>query len=282
MSKQSNNKATAATPQAKKMPIKGSTTEEIWRSQIIFNPYNPKRHTDRQVKTQAKNIKRNGYLGGIVWNKTTGNLINGHRRVQALDIIHKYDGTPDTDYTIKVEVVEFDEATEKEQMTYMAVGNSKADFNLIATYASDIDITQLGLSQDEMQALTALYQSAEYSTALSQAVDASAQAAQSLSTMADLGDDFLSPRHTLDTEEKTFDQIAQDRAEKPNETAEAIKAKKQRNNEIAENRNIDRQTYIMLAFKDPEELQEFCDVVGIYMHENMIMNGMDFLDKLGA
>ena len=111
MSKQSNStddnaSKTATTTKAKRQPqgIKGSTTEEIRRSTITLNPDNPKRHTDRQVKQQVANIKANGYLGGIVWNRTTGNLVDGHRRVQALDIIHKYDGTPATDYTLKVEV----------------------------------------------------------------------------------------------------------------------------------------------------------------------------------
>ena len=181
MSKHSNSNndpTTTAKTKAKKKPqrIKGSVTEDIRRSAIILNPCNPKRHTDRQVKQQVANIKANGYLGGIVWNRTTGNLIDGHRRVQALDIIHKYDGTADTDYTLKVEVVEFDEKTELEQLTYMAVGNSKADYNLIAQYAAQIDTAAIGLSDEEQTQLQSLIVSAT-----------------DIAPIQDYGADFLTP-----------------------------------------------------------------------------------------
>ena len=129
------------------MKEKLKTTEriEVKRSELNINPYNPKIHDEDVVKKQAKNIKRVGYLGGIVWNKTSGNIIDGHRRVFALDKIHKYDGTPNTDYTLTVDVCEFDDKTEKEQMTYMAIGNTRADYSLIAQYAHDIDINDIGL-----------------------------------------------------------------------------------------------------------------------------------------
>ena len=84
-----------------------------------------------------------------MWNESSGNLIDGHRRVMALDTIYKYDGTPKKDYQIKVEVAEFDEKTELEQLTYHAIGNSKADYNLVAQYASQIDTQAVGLSEEE-------------------------------------------------------------------------------------------------------------------------------------
>ena len=46
----------------------------------------------------------------------------GTRRIKAMDMYYKYDGTSDTDYKVKVEVVNLDEKKEKEQLTYMAVG----------------------------------------------------------------------------------------------------------------------------------------------------------------
>ena len=65
--------------------MKQSEIKIINRSQINLNPINPKRHTDEQIKQQKKNLKKVGFLGGIVWNKNTGNLVDGHRRIQALD-----------------------------------------------------------------------------------------------------------------------------------------------------------------------------------------------------
>ena len=281
MSKQSNtNKPTKtpATPKARKQPqgIKSSTTEEIRRSEIVLNPYNPKRHTDRQVKQQVANIKANGYLGGIVWNSTTGNLVDGHRRVQALDIIHKYDGTPEKDYTLKVEVVEFDQKTELEQLTYMAIGNSKADYNLVAQYAGQIDTKSVGLSDEDYQQLQSLIVSAS-----------------DIAPIQDYGADFLTPpqqptaqptqepRHTLDGGEQTFADIQQQRAEQPHASKEEIQAKKERNLGVTTERNAGRKCYIMLDFDSVEDLQTFCEATGQILHsENMLLDGMEFLQSL--
>ena len=69
--------------------FKQSETQTINRSQIHFAPYNPKKHTDEQVKAILKDLKKNGFYGGIVWNKVTGNLIDGHKRVMAHDLYQK-------------------------------------------------------------------------------------------------------------------------------------------------------------------------------------------------
>ena len=90
------------------MTIKTSETSVIKRSQINLNPLNPKRHTEEAIKLQKKNMQKIGFLGGIVWNRLTGNLIDGHRRVYAMDLIYKYDGSKETDYDIKVELCELD------------------------------------------------------------------------------------------------------------------------------------------------------------------------------
>ena len=269
-------KQSAKKPKAPK-EIRQSVTQEILRSEITLNPYNPKRHSDKQIRQQVDNIKRNGYLGGIVWNRVSGNLIDGHRRVQALDIIHKYDGSKEKDYKLKVEVVEFDDTTEKEQMTYMAVGNSKADYNLIAPYMDEIDLSHVGLSDDDMKALVALHDE----ITLVADDEPSAQ-------MADLGDDFLAPmpaRQTptfdLDKEEKSFDEIAQQRAEQPHESKEDIKAKKQHNNEIADRRNDDNTVYIMLKFDNVDDQLEFCDLTGYRFTSSMIIDGKELMQRLG-
>ena len=278
----SNNDPTAtAKTKAKKQPqrIKGSVTEDIRRDAITLNPCNPKRHTDRQVKQQVANIKANGYLGGIVWNRTTGNLIDGHRRVQALDIIHKYDGTADTDYTLKVEVVEFDEKTELEQLTYMAVGNSKADYNLIAQYAAQIDTAAIGLSEEEQTQLQSLIVSAT-----------------DIAPIQDYGADFLTPSqqpqqnnpkqpqqptHDLDGSEQTFEQIARHRSEAPHASKEEIQAKKKRNTETSDSRNAENELYIMLKFDNPDRMAEFGDAVGIHVTSSMLLDGEEFMQKLG-
>lgn len=140
------------------MPIKinQSETREIMRSQIRLNPLNPKRHTDELVKLQKKNLQKVGFLGGVVWNDATGNLVDGHRRLLALDIINGYNGDPSTDYPVKVEVTSLDEKTEKEQVTYMAVGSTRYELDMIAAYIKDIDYKDLGLRDGELRDILAI------------------------------------------------------------------------------------------------------------------------------
>jgi hypothetical protein len=130
-----------------------SETIVIKRSQINFAPYNPKKHSKEAIAEQRRNIKRVGILGGIIWNKVTGNLVSGHKRTMALDELNKYDGTPETDYDIKVEMVEMDEKTEKEQNIYMdAQGtNTQQDIDLLAVIIPDIDFKNAGLSDEDLQ-----------------------------------------------------------------------------------------------------------------------------------
>ena len=135
--------------------IKQSETVEIMRSQITLNPYNPKRHSDKQVSEQKKNLQRVGYLGGVTWNATTGNLVDGHRRIKAMDLINKYDGTPETDYPVKVEKVAFDDKQEKEQMTFMALGSADRTLPSLPLSLPDRTMT---LSSFLMFILCALHQ----------------------------------------------------------------------------------------------------------------------------
>ena len=119
--------------------FKQSETQTINRSQIHFAPYNPKKHTDEQVKAILKDLKKNGFYGGIVWNKVTGNLIDGHKRVMAHDLYHKYNGTPATDYTIKVEVAEFDLKTEKARNIWHTKSQTPLDDDLMRSLVPDLD-----------------------------------------------------------------------------------------------------------------------------------------------
>lgn len=119
--------------------FKQSETQTIQRSQIHFAPYNPKKHTDEQVKAILKDLKKNGFYGGIVWNKVTGNLIDGHKRVMAHDLYHKYNGTPETDYPIKVEVAEFDLKTEKARNIWHTKSQTPLDDDLMRALVPSLD-----------------------------------------------------------------------------------------------------------------------------------------------
>lgn len=130
-----------------------------------MNPCNPKVHTDADIKQQKANIKKVGLIGGIQWNETTGNLIDGHKRVMSVDLIQGYDGTPETDYDIKVEAVDFDEKTEKEQLLFMAKSQDPIDYNLIAKNFSidEIDFKAAGFTEQDTEQIKMLQDDLEAS-----------------------------------------------------------------------------------------------------------------------
>lgn len=221
--------------------LKQSETRNIKRSEINLNPVNPKRHTEDAVKLQKKNLQKVGFLGGIVWNERTGNLIDGHRRVKAMDLYYKYDGTPGTDYTLKVETVNLDEKQEKEQLTYMAVGNTKADIDLIARYAPDIDLSDVGLGADDLAAIGSLVGTADLD-------------------IPDIGTELFGmggedteaeaepkPKH----EEKT-------EAEK----IQHVKEMKRQTEEKAEQQAMDEAAYCTLSFSNYDNYLAFIELVG--------------------
>lgn len=129
---------------------KTSDTVVVKRSQINFSPYNPKRHTKDQVDQIKRNFKKVGFLGGIIWNSLTGNLIDGHKRVSALDIINKYDGTSETDYELKVEKIELDLKTEKEQNVFQTRSRTDFDDELLRDLIKDIDYKNAGLDEFDL------------------------------------------------------------------------------------------------------------------------------------
>lgn len=136
--------------------IKQSETVTIKRSEINFAPYNPKRHSKEAIAAQKRNFKDISFLGGIVWNITTGNLVSGHKRLMAMDEYFKYDGSPESDYEVKVEKIELTEKQEKEQNIFMdaRATNTKQDYDLLAAILPDIDYKAAGLEESDLNMIT--------------------------------------------------------------------------------------------------------------------------------
>lgn len=220
------------------MKIKQSETKEVMRSQLSLNPYNPKKHSDKQVDGQRKNIKAFGYLGGIVWNQRTGNLIDGHRRVKALDQLNKYDGS--NDYPLKVEVVDFDEKQEKEQMTYMALGSTRPDYQMIADYLPDIDPNLAGIEP---------YDLAQIESFLPQEP-----------VVVETMDDLITPEVTM-------------------ERRAVAKEQRQENKQQAMSEQRDIEAYITISFANDEEKKLFCDITGMRYGDKFIA-GKDILEMI--
>ena len=214
--------------------LKQSETITINRTQINLNPYNPKKHTDKEIKNQLANLKKVGFNGGIKWNKVTGNLIDGHRRIKAMDMYYKYDGSPETDYQVKVEAVEFDEKTEKEQLTYEALGNTHADYSLVAEYINDIDYTNLGLSDYDINELS--------------------------NFIVDIND--YTPQ--VETYEDLITEPQEEKKEPTyNEKKEQVKQMKHQIKDNALEKQRNEEAFITLSFSTYEAKSAFCEIIGI-------------------
>ena len=231
--------------------IKQSETVEIMRSQIRLNPYNPKRHSDKAVSEQKKNLQRVGYLGGVTWNATSGNLIDGHRRIKALDMLNKYDGTAEKDYPVKVEKVAFDEKQEKEQMTYMALGNTKADYELIAEYLPDIDVSAAGIDDYDLSQIQSFLPDAPVSV---EAID-----------------DFIQPVEDEQPDSKSEPTATEKKA--------AVKEAKAAAREKAVENYQALTSYITISFKDADEKRIFCELAGV-SESDMFIQGEQVLDLI--
>jgi len=222
--------------------LKQSETVTIKRSQINLNPLNPKRHSEDKIKFQKRNLKDFGFVGGIVWNARTHNLIDGHRRIMAMDDFFGYDGTPETDYDVKVERVDVDEQQEREQMTYMALGNTKADYSLVADYINDIDVSKIGVDKNELDAIIAL---SEHDLQLPE------MAVEEI----DLG---VSARQQPQPQDEPESATTYD------EKKEAVIAAKQATKAKAiENDSDNTEAYITLSFSSNQSKLDFCDLIGI-------------------
>jgi hypothetical protein len=230
-----------------------STTKTIRRSQIRLNPLNPKRHTDEKIRFQKRNFQKVGYMGGIVWNEVTGNLVDGHRRIQAMDAYYRYDGTPDTDYDVKVEAVRLDEKAEKEQMTYMALGNTKADYNLVSKYVGEIDFKAAGLDREEYEKMTAI------ANAVTEKIQTP------IVTFGDLIEQAPA---------------AGDVPPSPGESREQIRAKKQQQAETAARRQDDGNAFVTVSFSSYENMVGFCEMFGYDPETTKFIKGEEMMAKL--
>ena len=254
---------------------KGSETKIIKRSQINLNPCNPKVHTDADIKQQKANIKKVGLIGGIQWNETTGNLIDGHKRVMSVDLIQGYDGTPETDYDIKVEAVDFDEKTEKEQLLFMAKSQDPIDYNLVAKNFSidEIDFKAAGFTEQDTEQIKMLQDDLE--------------ASLKESGMDDFSEDFLNepmasvatsvPMTELPNIEKTSEEIVSEHASKPKMTKEEVKEQKQHCTDVGMKRQEDIDNFIFIDFESLEQKQLFCDMLHMVATSSMRVSGSQVL-----
>lgn len=131
-----------------------SEIQEINRSQIHFHPRNPRTIDAEGKKALKRSIKNFGVLGGIIVNKRNDYVIvGGNQKVALMDEQQKYDPeNPETDYVLRVEVVDMDDKTELEALTALnnpTIGG-KYDWQKLAELIPDIDYKNAGLTEEDL------------------------------------------------------------------------------------------------------------------------------------
>jgi uncharacterized membrane protein YciS (DUF1049 family) len=107
------------------MSLKQWPTEKINRSQINFADYNPRILSASTRKKLKANLDKMGLMGGIVWNKRTGNVVSGHQRLGIIDQINKT-----KDYELECVVVDIDLEDEKKQNIFFNNYTAQGEYDL--------------------------------------------------------------------------------------------------------------------------------------------------------
>ena len=127
-----------------------SEIREMKRSEIHPADYNPRGIDKEGLKNLKRSLKEFGVLGGIIVNSRTDfTVVGGHQKIALLDEFHKY---PDNDYTLRVEVIDVDEKTEK--TINIALNNPNVggfwDFEKMRQLIPDIDYRAAGLNDADL------------------------------------------------------------------------------------------------------------------------------------
>ncbi|KAB6445336.1 DNA methylase [Phocaeicola vulgatus] len=221
-----------------------SKSVELKRSQINPASYNPRTISDEGKKALKRSIKLYGVVGGIVVNQATGyTIVGGHQKVAVLDELNKYDkSTHENDYTLRVELINVDEKTEKQLNITLNNPNvgGNWDFDALARIVPDIDWKDAGLTDADLNMIGVDY--------LLQTEEESSIA------------DALSDMMASVTEQKEAEKAAK-RLERAEKVAH-MKEVKQQVKENAQKQAENMDAYVMLSFNTYEAKAAFCERFG--------------------
>lgn len=255
-----------------------SETVDIQRSEIHFAEYNPRTIDEEGKKALRKSIKKFGCVGGIVVNKQTGNtIVGGHQKVAILDELSKY---PDNDYTLRVELIDVDEKTEKE--LNITLNNPRVggdwDYEKMRAIIPDIDYKSAGLTEADLSMIGVDYM---YKSEAEKGIE----------------DDFedlmkeVDEEHALEIEQRKAQRAAEKVAEDKVAAEAANVASKSLEERIQHAKDVKRETkekaseaaaemdaYVVLSFDNVERKSAFLDKLGYELGSRFI-KGEDFEER---
>ena len=208
-----------------------SETIEILRSEINLATYNPRKISEEVKRRLKANIKKQGIMGGLIYNIPTQTLVSGHQRISILDDLNKYN--PDTkqnDYTVKVEAISVDLKTEKELNIWFNNTSVQGEFDIDALreLIPEIDYKLAGLTDEDLNII---------------GVDLELKT-ESQSSIENELDQLMQPTTEKREVEKAINK-------------ESVKAEKQRIKDQAEEKAQNMTSYVVLNFENAKNKEAF-------------------------
>jgi hypothetical protein len=127
-----------------------SESQELLRSSIRLADYNPRKITDEARRSLKRGIKKFGLLGGVVVNRQTGmTVVSGHQRIAVMDELN---GFPESDYALRVDIIDVGEKEEKELNILLNNPNAQGtwDYDALRELIPDIDYKTAGLTEEDL------------------------------------------------------------------------------------------------------------------------------------
>ena len=230
---------------------------ELKRSQIHPADYNPRKISNEGKDALKRSIKNFGVLGGIVVNRRTNyTIVSGHQKVYILDILNDY---PENDYSLRVEVVDYDEKKEKEANCALNSPNvgGEYDYDKLRELIPDIDYKDAGLTEQDLDII---------------GVDFNFQTEEENETASEL-ENLMAP-----VVEERQAEVAQKQAERAEKVAH-MKQVKEEVKQAATKAAANMDAYLMLSFDNWDAKAEFCVKFG-FDPEQKFYKGEEFENKI--
>ena len=122
------------------------TIETINRSEIKNAEYNPRVISKDAQNRLREGLNKHGLVCPITWNRRTGNVVGGHRRLECLDSLER-----SQNYSLDVAVVDVDEREEAILNVQLNNPSMQGEWDLdkLADLTADfgVDFDEMGFSQ---------------------------------------------------------------------------------------------------------------------------------------
>ncbi len=256
-----------------------TTIQEVKRSEIDFATYNPRTIDEEGRKALKKSIKTYGVVGGIIVNKRNMVIVGGHQKVKILDDLHKYNkGTNENDYTLRVEIGEWDDKTEKTLNVLLNNPNvgGKFDFDKLRDIIPDIDWKIAGLTDADLSmiGMDAIFKSEDEEALADELADM-------MSAVEEEHRQEVEQRKiTREQEKAALKSIMEEEPEKTHEEkTQHMKDVKQQVRDQAIEKASNMEAYFMLSFDNWQNKADFCERFGLDPSAKFI-KGEDFENRL--